>query len=324
MVGKRRKRIRDDFYSRPSFLPKTLYIDCHVPECSMQALMGLNNDRAKMKQCVETMSVCATRHLDATKSYTQQPKQTVEKYLRSVSQHIDFMNVYEDAWPALAYARMWLNWSYKARQRRGKYGPCTKTPVGKKSISTKSNENSRTKPEDNKENKMPAGQTSILEDAQPQNSSQTSGTISEPQATPDPTPTTTTLATQTSTRTRSHTLCSHTSHRTPPPNQRQLPPRAGPSARERPLPNSTPGSSRILTSANPVATFLRSLAQPLEHLLPVLCEAGVRDTGSLFGLARLRDRGDWLYVLVVDRKITPLEYKFIADGLDDLLKAKRE
>ena len=56
----------------------------------------------------------------------------------------------------------------------------------------------------------------------------------------------------------------------------------------------------------------------------MFCEVGVRDAGSLLGLARLRNRGDWLYVLVVDRKITPLEYKFIADGLDDLVKVKHE
>ena len=73
-----------------------------------------------------------------------------------------------------------------------------------------------------------------------------------------------------------------------------------------------------------MGAFLHSLAQPLDHLLPVFYEVGVRDAGSLLGLARLRNRGDWLYVLVVDRKITPLEYKFIADGLDDLDQVKHE
>ena len=82
----------------------------------------------------ETMNICATRHLDATERYFHHPKQAMERYLRSVgtshctsnhemtliycgqvSRHVDIMDAYEDAWPAQAYARIWLNWGTKAR-----------------------------------------------------------------------------------------------------------------------------------------------------------------------------------------------------------------
>lgn len=32
----------------------------------------------------------------------------------------------------------------------------------------------------------------------------------------------------------------------------------------------------------------------------------------------MQDKGDWLYRLVMDHKITPLQYKHIVDGLNKL------
>ena len=67
-----------------------------------------------------------------------------------------------------------------------------------------------------------------------------------------------------------------------------------------------------------MAAFLRSLTQPLPHILPALVDVGVKDAASLRGLASLTDKGDWLHKLVVDRKLTSLEYKFLVDGLNKL------
>ncbi|KAI0721134.1 hypothetical protein C8T65DRAFT_255498 [Cerioporus squamosus] len=288
--GKPGKHARD-VYSRPRSLPLTLYTECRFPERSMQALMGLTGDQKKMKAYVETMSVCASRHLDASKAYSQQPKETMARYVRSVSRHIDVMDAYEDAWPAIAYAKIWLNWSHKARKgrahRRGAPARSTESAPPKSSksrsrgASTQKTDRSQSKPENNKENDdVSSGQSLDPEDAH-QSSSQTLSTIQSAQAT---------------------------------------------QFTQRPLLSSSSSRTSTLSTAsfaNPVATFLHNLAQPLDHLLPVFHTAGVRDAGSLHGLARLRNRGDWLYVLVVDRKITPLEYKFIVDGLDDLIEAKQ-
>lgn len=71
-------------------------------------------------------------------------------------------------------------------------------------------------------------------------------------------------------------------------------------------------------SIDSVAAFLYSLTQPLPHLLPALVDIGVQDAPSLRGLALMQDKGDWLYRLVMDHKITPLQYKHIVDGLNKL------
>ena len=129
----------------------------------------------------------------------------------------------------------------------------------------------------------------------------------------------------------SHALYSRTFRRTPPPNQLRLSnrksSRAWPQCTKQSLSSiPSPGSSSLQGSSGSTASvkaFLHALAQPLDHLHSIFYDVGIRDVGSLLGLSRLRNRGDWLYILVVDRKITPLEYKFIADGLDDLVREKQ-
>ncbi|RDX56818.1 hypothetical protein OH76DRAFT_1477380 [Lentinus brumalis] len=286
----------------------------------MQALMGLANDNEKMRKCVDTMSVCASRHLDASKRYVQQPKEAMERYLRSVSKHIDIMDAYEDAWPAITYARLWLNWSHTAKRRRARTksapGPAN-TASRRGGTSLPKIQRNRTKREENKENDEPRNKTSVPENTV-EDSSQTMSTVSSTNATQF------TQATADSTRSsQSRPLRLHNSQSAPPPNQCQRPSQALRRQREGQTPSSS-SSTALSTSGkfvSHVAAFLHSLAQPLDHLLPVFYTAGVRDADSLRGLARLRDRGEWLYVLVVDRKITPLEYKFIVDGLDDLVEA---
>ncbi|TFK88091.1 hypothetical protein K466DRAFT_652820 [Polyporus arcularius HHB13444] len=332
MGGKQRTHTRDDVHSRPSRLPVTLYTECQNPARSMQALMGLAHDKEKMRRYVDTMSVCASRHLDASKSFMQQPKETMTRYLRSVSKHIDIMDAYEDAWPATTYARLWLERSHFAQRRRArrKDAPVQRTKSApdpantaprKGGASLPKIKRSHTKREEDKENDEPSSMPSVPENIPEVSSQSTMGTVSSTDATQF------TQATANSTRSsQSRPLCLRNSQSAPPPNQCQRPSQALRRQREGQTPSSS-SSTTLSTSGkfvSHVATFLHSLAQPLDHLLPVFYAAGLRDADSLRGLARLRDRGEWLYVLVVDRKITPLEYKFIVDGLDDLVEAKQE
>ncbi|KAI0362068.1 hypothetical protein OH77DRAFT_1416268 [Trametes cingulata] len=77
-------------------------------------------------------------------------------------------------------------------------------------------------------------------------------------------------------------------------------------------------ASRATGGSTPssVRRFLRSLAQPLDFLLPVLAEIGLRDTTDLQGLAKLSRAESWLYrKLVVTRKITELQLQYIMEGL---------
>ncbi|KAH9946133.1 uncharacterized protein BXZ73DRAFT_72969 [Epithele typhae] len=64
-----------------------------------------------------------------------------------------------------------------------------------------------------------------------------------------------------------------------------------------------------------VLVFLRSLAMPLDHLLPDFRAIGVLDHSSLLVVASLPDRGDWLFRALQGR-ITCLQLKLIVDGLD--------
>ena len=63
LAGTRRKlQTRDDVYSRPSFLPNTIYADCQSPERSLQALMGLNDDVERMRGYVVNTLLQLRKH----------------------------------------------------------------------------------------------------------------------------------------------------------------------------------------------------------------------------------------------------------------------
>ncbi|KAI8998657.1 hypothetical protein BD414DRAFT_575165 [Trametes punicea] len=80
---------------------------------------------------------------------------------------------------------------------------------------------------------------------------------------------------------------------------------------------SSANKPRTINDLQPVLLFLRSLPQPLEHLLPALFRLGVRDLEALHGLARMPHRREWMD-RVIGHKLMPLQWKHLQDGLDAL------
>ncbi|KAI0934308.1 hypothetical protein AcV5_006192 [Taiwanofungus camphoratus] len=92
---------------------------------------------------------------------------------------------------------------------------------------------------------------------------------------------------------------------------------------------SSPASSGPLPSVSgsdvnvqPVRTFLQSLPQPLDDLLPLFLSVGIKNALALTVLASLDDRDSWLYALVREGKMTKWEFKLVTDGLEKISMAE--
>ncbi|KAI0647002.1 hypothetical protein C8Q79DRAFT_925650 [Trametes meyenii] len=73
------------------------------------------------------------------------------------------------------------------------------------------------------------------------------------------------------------------------------------------------------SDAEPVAAFLSSLFPDQSALLSVLVAAGITDSVTLDGLARMDARNKWLYGFVREGTLTELQFVAIQTGLDKMM-----
>ncbi|KAI0670407.1 hypothetical protein C8Q78DRAFT_1036014 [Trametes maxima] len=107
-------------FPSPPNLPNTLYVRGSLkPKSTLQAMIGLENDLMTFTYYLRQMYRSADGHLVPGPLLSKQAPEDVDKYIKNVLKNIPSFDWYEDAWPAICYARYWCKLRRASVGRQG-------------------------------------------------------------------------------------------------------------------------------------------------------------------------------------------------------------
>ncbi|KAI0374866.1 hypothetical protein BV20DRAFT_1118095 [Pilatotrama ljubarskyi] len=289
----RMARVRDSVYEKPSALPWALYTSrSHQPEFTLQSMMGLSGNDEAFCMHIRSMNNWATRYLSPRHLVQDQSPEQWCKFIRKLVLEIPNFGEYEDEWPARVYVQYWRR-KILDRQRLGHAHSARFSARDKQQNTLQWEIVSHRSGTSGAQEKLQSTFSSSLSVKSPHASA--SANVYVPGGSSQHIPRSRQAVPTTSTNRRNDTVATSASA------------------------YSAAASSNAGNSIPSVRQFLRSLAQPLESLLPLLVDLGVREPADLRGLTRMISAEAWLHAkLVVTRKITELQLQHIVDGLDKL------